>query len=139
VDVFGIELNGTLEGDSNLDCEPKSSKGAGIGRFESVCLSEPPLVIAAGWGVRHGKFTLTDGVVGHFLSVVDAAEKLMGLGIAGLSGEELAKTGGRFVHTALLEKSVGLGCIGHKRANAEEKEKQNDQAKMCRGFRDEHV
>jgi hypothetical protein len=139
VDIFRIELHGTFEGDSDLDCEPKSCKGAGMGRLESVCPAEPHLVITVGWSARHGEFTLMDGLVGQLLSIVDPAEKLVGLCIAGLRGEYLAKAGGRFIHTALLEKSVCLGCVGHKKANAEEEEKRKDQAHMSQRFRDEHV
>ena len=54
-------------------------------------------------------------------------------------GERLAKAGGRFIDTALLEKSVCLGCVGNSRANAEEEEKRKDQAHMGQRFRDEHV
>ena len=80
-----------------------------------------------------------NGLVGHLLSVVDPAEKLVGLRIAGLRGEYLAKAGGRFIHAALLEKSVCLGCVGHKKASAEEEEKRKDQPYMGQRFREEHV
>jgi hypothetical protein len=44
-----------------------------------------------------------DGVVGHLLGVVDAAEELVGLGIAGLRDEELVEAGGCFIDATLLE------------------------------------
>jgi hypothetical protein len=59
-----------------------------------------------------------DGVIGHLLSIVNAAENLMGLRIARLFRQNLAKAGGRFIDAALLEKSVRLGCVGHEEADA---------------------
>jgi hypothetical protein len=79
-----------------------------------------------------------DGLVGHLLSVVDSAENLVSLRIIGMYGEYLAKACGRIIHTALLEKSIGLACVGRKKANAEEEEKQDHQPNVGRGFR-EHV
>ena len=69
-----------------------------------------------------------DGVVSHLLSIVDAAEKLVGLGIARLRDEYLAKADGRFIDATLLEKGVGLGCVSQEKANAEE-EKRSEKAK----------
>jgi hypothetical protein len=60
-----------------------------------------------------------DGIVGHILSIVDAAEKLMGLAIARIGSENLVKTGSRFIDATLLEKSIGLSCVGQEKANAE--------------------
>jgi len=77
-----------------------------------------------------------DGIVGHVLSIVDAAEKLVGLGIARVCGEYLAKAGGRFIDATLLEKSIGLGHVGHEEANAEEEEKQKGKSYTGRRSRE---
>jgi hypothetical protein len=81
-----------------------------------------------------------DGVIGHLLSVVDAAEKLVSLGIAGLRGQYLAKAGGCFIDAALLEKSIGLGCVSHEEADAEknEEKERKGNAHTVPGCRDEH-
>jgi hypothetical protein len=63
-----------------------------------------------------------DGVIGHILSVVDAAEKLMSLTVARVCGKYLAKAGGGFIDTTLLEKSIGLSRVGKQKANAKEEE-----------------
>jgi hypothetical protein len=64
-----------------------------------------------------------DGVIGHLLSIVNAAENLMGLRIARLFGQYLAKAGGRFIDATLLEKGIGLSYVGQEEANAREEEK----------------
>jgi len=46
----------------------------------------------------------------------------VGLGIARVRGEYLAKAGGRFIDATLLEKSIGLGYVARRKRNAEEKE-----------------
>jgi hypothetical protein len=81
-----------------------------------------------------------DGVVGYLLSVVDAAEKLVSLGVAGLRSEYLAKVGRRFIDATLLEKRVGLGVVGQEitRAEAEEEEKPKGKAHTNRRCRDVH-
>ncbi len=61
-----------------------------------------------------------DGFVGHVLSVVDAAEKQTGLGVARFGGEDVVEAGERFIDATLLEKTVGLRCIGQKMASAEQ-------------------
>jgi hypothetical protein len=63
-----------------------------------------------------------DGIVAHVLRVVDAAEKLVGLGIAGVCGDDLAKAGGRFIDPTLLEQSIGVGNVGQEEATAEKEE-----------------
>jgi hypothetical protein len=70
-----------------------------------------------------------DGVVGHLLRVVGAAEKLVGLSVARLSCEDLAEGGGRFIDASLLEKDVGLRCVGQERANTEEEEEREGKGK----------
>jgi hypothetical protein len=88
--------------------------------LESVGPTEPHLIITAGGGAGGCQLTLMDGVVGDFLSIVDAAEKLVSLSIARLCGEYFAKASGCFIDAALLEKSVGVGCVGQEKAGAEE-------------------
>ena len=75
-----------------------------------------------------GEFALSDGVVGDVLCVVDAAEKQVGLGIVGLRGENALETGERFSDAALLEKIIGLGGIGEKKASAEKQKKRERNA-----------
>jgi hypothetical protein len=79
-----------------------------------------------------------DGIVGHVLRIVDAAEKLAGLGIARVCGEQLAKAGGCFIDATLLEKSIGLGYVGQEKADAEEEEKRKGNVYTGRRSRDEH-
>jgi hypothetical protein len=79
-----------------------------------------------------------DGLVGHVLSIVDAAEQLVGLAIVGVCGDYLAKAGGRLIDATLLEKGIGLGLVGQERANAEEKEKQKGDAYTGRRSGDGH-
>jgi hypothetical protein len=79
-----------------------------------------------------------DGIVGHVLSIVDAAEKLVGLAVARVCGDYLAKASGRFIDATLLEEGVGLGCVGQERANAEEEEKRKGNAYTGRRSRDVH-
>jgi hypothetical protein len=43
----------------------------------------------------------------------------MGLAIARIGSENLVKTGSRFIDATLLEKSIGLSCVGQEKANAE--------------------
>ncbi|HEX3570429.1 MAG TPA: hypothetical protein VHU44_06380 [Acidobacteriaceae bacterium] len=64
-----------------------------------------------------------DGIVAHVLSIVNAAEKLVGLTIAGVCGDYLAKAGGGFIDATLLEKGIGLSYVGQEEANAREEEK----------------
>jgi hypothetical protein len=120
LNVFGIELNGVLEGYAHLDGEIESAEGIGVRGLESVGAAEPHLVVTAGGGVRDGQFALVNGVVAHVLGVVDAAEKLVGLGIARLRGEDLVECGSGFIDAALLEKGVGLGRIRQKNTDVEE-------------------
>jgi hypothetical protein len=68
-----------------------------------------------------------DGVVGHVLSVEDAAEKLMSFGVAWLRSENVVEPSGCFIDAALLKKFVGLSGIGQKGC-AEEKEKRKRNA-----------
>jgi hypothetical protein len=77
-----------------------------------------------------------DGVVGHVLSIVDAAEKLMSLTVARVGGKYFAKAGGGFIDTTLLEKSIGLSRVGKQKANAEEKE--NRKGNLYTGQRSKH-
>jgi hypothetical protein len=76
-----------------------------------------------------------DGVVGHLLSVVDAAEELVSLGIAWLCSKYLAKAGGCFIDAALLEERVRLGYVGQENANAEAEEKEKRKGKAYSGRR----
>jgi hypothetical protein len=52
----------------------------------------------------------------------------MGLGIVGLCGENALEAGERFSDSALLEKIVGLGGIGQKKASAEKQKKRERNA-----------
>jgi hypothetical protein len=81
-----------------------------------------------------------DGAFGHLLGIVNAAEELVGLGIARFCDQDLAKAGGRFIDATLLEKNVGLGCIGHEEATAkkDEEKKRKGKAHTGQGCRDEH-
>src|SRR5271156_309558 len=137
VDVFGINLNGAFEGDADLDGEAESSDGVGMSGLKSVGATEPHLVVAAVGCIGDGQFALVDGVVGHLLGIVDAAEKLVGLGVARLRVENLVEAGGCFIDSTLLEKSVGVGRIGPKSLNTEEEDEEKRKANTGRG-RDEH-
>ena len=106
--------------------------------LESVGATEPHLVVTAGGVVGCCKLTFVDGIVGHVLGVVDAAEKLVGLRIAGLCGDIWLRPGGCFIDAALLEKCIGLGYIGQEKANAEEEEKRKGKTDTGQGCRDEH-
>jgi hypothetical protein len=79
-----------------------------------------------------------DGIVGHVLSVVDAAEKLVRLSVAGLCGDDFAKAYGCFIDAALLKKSVGLGYVCQEKANAEEEEKRKGKTYSGQWCGDEH-
>jgi hypothetical protein len=81
-----------------------------------------------------------DGVVRHILSVVDPAEKLMGLTIARVCGEYLAKAGGRFIDPALLKKNIGLDYVGKQKTSAKKEENPNGNgnADTGRRSRNEH-
>src|SRR5580704_4379537 len=108
--------------------------------LESVGPPEPHLGVAAGGGGCCCEFTLMDGAVSHVLSIVNAAEKLVGLGIARLCDEYLAKAGGRFIDATLLEKSVGLSCVGREERNTEEDEEKKRKGEAHTGprCRNEH-
>jgi hypothetical protein len=67
------------------------------------------------------RFAFVDGGVAHILGVVDAAEELVGLSVAGLRGKERLKHCGGFIHATLLEHGVGLRVVGHKKARCEKK------------------
>src|ERR1700738_2782413 len=140
MDVFRIKLHCALEGNSNFARQAKRTQRVGMRGLESVGPPEPHLIVTAGGGGSCCKFTLMDGVIGHLLSIVNAAEKLMGLGIARLCGQYLAKTGGCFIDAALLEKHIGLSCVGNEEANAEEDEekKRKGKANMGPRCRNEH-
>ena len=131
LDVFGIELRGALEGHANLDGETKRAQRVGMRRLESVGATEPHLIVTAVGVVGDCELTLMDGVVGHILSIVDAAEKLMGLTVARVCGEYLVKAGGGFIDPTLLEKRIGLSCVGKQKANA--KEEQNRKGNVVYG------
>jgi hypothetical protein len=87
VDVFRIELCGALEGYANFDGEAKRAQGVGMRRLESVGATEPYLIVTAGGVGGCGKLTFVDGIVGHILSIVDSAEKLVSLSITSFRGE----------------------------------------------------
>jgi hypothetical protein len=92
-------------------------------RLESVSPTEPHLIVTAVGVAGCCELTFVDGIVAHVLSVVNAAEKLVGLAIAGVRGEYIAKAGGRFIDATLLEKGIGLSYVGQEEANAREEEK----------------
>jgi hypothetical protein len=138
VDVFGIELRGALEGYANFDGEVKRGQRVGMGRLESVGATEPHLIVAAGGIVGDCELTLMDGIVGHFLSIVDAAQKLMGQAIAWVCGEYLAEALGCFVNSTLLKKRIGLGCIGQENVSAQKEENPKCKVYTGRRSRDEH-
>jgi hypothetical protein len=91
--------------------------------LESVSPTEPHLIVTAGGIAGCCELTFADGVVAHVLSIVNAAEKLVGLAIARVRGEYLAKAGGRFIDATLLEKGIGLSYVCQEEANAGEEEK----------------
>jgi hypothetical protein len=80
-----------------------------------------------------------DGIVSHVLSIVDATEKLVGLIVGRVCGEQPAQAGSGFIDATLLEKCISLGCVGQERANTEEKEKRQGSAYPGRRSRDGHV
>jgi hypothetical protein len=131
-------MHGEFKGDADLDGETKRGEGAGVRGLESVGSAEPHLVVGAVGCARDRKFTLSDGLVAHVLSVINATEKLMGECVAGLRGDEVVETGGGFIYAALLQKRVGLGRVGQERGSGEEeqeKRRETDADRMCR---DEH-
>jgi len=74
-----------------------------------------------------GRLALANGFVGAILRVEDAAEELVGLGVAGIGGEGGTKHGGGVVGVAGLEGFVGGGGIsaereGNQRESAEQKQ-----------------
>jgi hypothetical protein len=107
--------------------------------FESVGATEPHLIVTAGGVAGCCKLTLVDGTIAHVLSIVDAAEKLVSLSIAGLGGEYFVKANGCFIDSALLKKSVGLAYVGPEKVNAEEEEKRKGKAHAGQEWHDEHV
>jgi hypothetical protein len=133
MDVFRIELYGALEGYAHFDSEAKRAQGVGMRRLESVGPTEPHLIVTAGRVAGCCELTFVNGIVGHVLSIVDAAEELVGLAIARVCGDYLAKAGGPFIDATLLEKSIGLGYVGQKKASAKEEEKRK--GKSCTGRR----
>jgi hypothetical protein len=138
VNVFRIELRGALEGYANFDGKTERAQRVGMGRLESVGATEPHLIVTAGWVIRDRELALMDRVVSHILSIVDAAEKLMCLAIAGVCGEYFANAGGCFVHPALLKKSLSLACIGKQKASAQEEENRKGNLYMGQKSLDEH-
>ena len=138
LDVFRIELRGALEGHANLDGEAERAQRVGMGRLKSVGATEPHLIVTAGRVVEGSELTLMDGIVAHLLSIVDAAEKLMGLSIAWVCGEYLAQARGCFIDAALLKKGIGLGCVGKQKASAKEVENPKGNVYTGRRSRDEH-
>ena len=106
--------------------------------LEPVGPTEPHLIITAGGGAGGCQLTLMDGIVCHLLSIVDAAEELVGLAIARVCGDYLAKAGGPFIDATLLEKSIGLGYVGQKKASAKEEEKRKGKSCTGRRSRGEH-
>ena len=78
------------------------------------------------------------GIVRHILSIVDTAEKLMGLAIARVCGEYFAKAGGCFIDPALLKKGIGLGCVGKQKASAQKEENPKGNVYTGRRSSDEH-
>jgi hypothetical protein len=79
-----------------------------------------------------------DGVIGHILGIVDAAEKLMSLTVARVCGKYLAKAGGGFIDTTLLEKSIGLSRVGKQKANAKEEENRKGNLYRATRSRNKH-
>ena len=111
--VFRIELDGALEFVMDFDSEAKCREGAGVGCFVSVSTGEPHVIVAVVGCVGDGKFTLVDGGVGLVLRVVDTAEELMGLSVAGVVTEEFLKHGCGLVNASLLEQGIGAGFVGN--------------------------
>jgi hypothetical protein len=130
--IFGVELYGAFEGDTDLDGEIESGEWIGVGGLEAVGAGKPHLVDAAGWSVGDGEFALVDSAVDELQGVVDAAEKLMGLSVTGLSGEDLVQAEGGFVEAALLEERAGLSLVGEKRGSEEEEKQRKGNADTCR-------
>jgi hypothetical protein len=138
MDVFRIELYGALEGYAHFDSEAKRAQGVGMRRLKSVRATEPHLIVTAGGVSGCCELAFVDGIVGHFLSIVEAAEKLVSLAIARVCGDYLAKADGRFIDATLLEKCIGLGYVGQEEATAKEEEKRKDKSCTGRRSRGEH-
>jgi hypothetical protein len=109
-----------------------------MGGFESVGATEPQLIVAAGGVIRDCELTLVDSIVSHILSIVDPAEKLMGLAIARVRGEYLAKARGCFIDPTLLKKGIGLGCVGKQKTSAKKEENPKGNVYTSQRFRDDH-
>ena len=133
MEVLWVKLNGALELVVDFDGEAERRERPRVSGFESVGAGEPHVIFAIIWRVTHGQFALVDCGVGFFLGVVDAAEELMRLGVAWLSGKEILKLGCGFVHAALLEQSVGLSFVGGEKRSCEEKDEQKCKERAQRG------
>ena len=106
--------------------------------LEPIGAAQPHLIVAAGGRVGDGQFALVDGVVGHLLCVVDAAEKLVSDCVVWLSGEEFVEAGGGFIDAALLEEGIGLGRVGQEKTNSEEEKQSKGKTNTDWMCRDEH-
>src|ERR1700733_763814 len=135
-DVLRIQLNCALEASADLDGKIESGDGIGVRGLEPVGAAEPHLIVAARRSVGNGELALANGAVGYVLGIVDAAEKLVGLGIAWLYSKDIVKPDSCFIDTALLKQEVGLSRVGQKQANTEGEEKRKDNTDA--GWRDEH-
>jgi len=109
-----------------------------VGRLESISATKPHLIVTTGGVAGDCELTFVDGIVDDVLSIVNAAEKLMGLAIAGVCGKYLMEAGGCSIDTTLLQKGIGLGCVGQEKAKAKEEEKRKGNADTGQRSRDEH-
>jgi len=106
-------LRGALEGYANFHRQAERNQRIGMRRLKTVSATETHQSVTAGGVTRCCELTFSDGVIGHVLSIVDAAEKLVGLAIARICGEYLPKARGCFINTTLLKKRIGPGRIGN--------------------------
>ena len=65
--------------------------------FDTVCATQPHLVIAVGLCIRDGQFALVYRVIDYFLGIVYAAKNLMRPGIVRVCVEHCENACGRFV------------------------------------------
>jgi hypothetical protein len=121
--IFGIEFHGVLELMVDFDGQTERRERTGVGGFVSVGAGEPHVMVADVWRVGDREFALMDGGVGSLLRVVDAAEELMGLGVAGFVPEEILEHGCGLVDPSLLEQGIGLDLVGNKKLGREEESK----------------
>src|SRR5665213_1066524 len=102
LNILWIELYSSLERITHLAGKRKGGQRTGMRGFHAIGSAQPHLGIAIARVLRGCEFARLDRGICHLLGIVDAAEQLVGVGIAWLRRKYALQCDACFIDTPLL-------------------------------------